>query len=102
MRRAATPRAQPSEPLRPDDDDIAELAAAVARTGFPDPVRARAERELRKIRRASEASPEAAGARSYLDWLLALPWSERTDDVVDVAHAASVLDEDHFGLEEVK
>jgi ATP-dependent Lon protease len=59
-------------------------------------------REVRKLRRMSPLSPEATVGRNYLDWMLTLPWSERTDDVLDVHHARRVLDEDHFGLEEVK
>ena len=59
-------------------------------------------REVRKLRRMSPLSPESTVARNYVDWLLALPWTERSDDVLDVAHARRVLDEDHYGLEEVK
>ena len=47
-------------------------------------------------------SPESTVGRNYLDWLLAVPWSERTDDILDIEHARRVLDEDHYGLEEVK
>ncbi|MGQ0712226.1 MAG: endopeptidase La [Gemmatimonadaceae bacterium] len=83
-------------------DDFDELEAAIGRKGFPDPVKARAERELRKLRRTPSLSPEAAVARNYLDWLVALPWTERSDDAIDVARAREVLDEDHHGLEEVK
>ncbi len=85
-----------------DADDLDELQKAIASRQFPDAVRARAERELRKLRRTSPVSPEATVGRNYLDWLVALPWDERTDDVLDVAHARRVLDEDHYGLEEIK
>ena len=57
---------------------------------------------MRKLRRMSPLSPESTVARNFVDWILALPWTERTDDVLDVAHARRVLDEDHYGLEEVK
>jgi ATP-dependent Lon protease len=50
----------------------------------------------------SPLSPEAGVIRGYIEWILGLPWTERTDDVVDVAHARRVLDEDHHGLEDVK
>ena len=50
----------------------------------------------------SPLSPESTVARNFIDWIVALPWNERTDDVLDVAHARRVLDEDHYGLEEVK
>ncbi|MFN2563568.1 MAG: LON peptidase substrate-binding domain-containing protein, partial [Gemmatimonadaceae bacterium] len=85
-----------------DGDDLEELEAQLERRGLPDPVKARAARELRRLRRTSPLSPEAAVSRNYLDWIAALPWTERTDDVLDVAHARRVLDEDHYGLEEVK
>ena len=85
-----------------DEDDFAELEAQVAKKALPEQAQQRAQRELRKLRRMSPMSPEATVSRNYLDWLLALPWKERTDDVLDVAHARVVLDEDHFGLEEVK
>jgi ATP-dependent Lon protease len=85
-----------------DADDLDELAAAVAAAGLPDAARSRAERELRRLRQMSPLSPEASVVRTYLDWLLAVPWSARTDDVLDVVHAARVLDDDHYGLAEVK
>ncbi len=85
-----------------DGDDLDELESQLAARQLPEPVRARATRELRKIRRTSPLSPEAAVARNLIDWVLALPWTERTDDVLDVTHARAVLDEDHYGLEEVK
>jgi ATP-dependent Lon protease len=85
-----------------DGDDVADLQAAVAAKGLPEAVQARALREVRKLRRTSPLSPEATVSRNYLDWVLALPWTERTDDVLDVAHAREVLDADHFGLEDVK
>jgi ATP-dependent Lon protease len=85
-----------------ESDDFDELEAAITRKGFPETVRARADRELRKLRRTPSLSPEAAVARNYLDWLVALPWTERSDDAIDVTHAREVLEEDHHGLEEVK
>jgi ATP-dependent Lon protease len=85
-----------------ESDDFDDIAEQITRKGFPEAVKARAERELRKLRRMSPMSPEATVGRNFIDWLLALPWTERTDDVLDVAHARRVLDEDHYGLEEVK
>jgi ATP-dependent Lon protease len=69
---------------------------------MPEAVKVRARREARRLRRLSPLAPEAGVVRSYVEWILALPWTERTDDVVDVAHARRVLDEDHHGLEDVK
>ncbi|HEX6315183.1 MAG TPA: endopeptidase La [Gemmatimonadaceae bacterium] len=83
-------------------DDLDGLAQQIALKGFPEAARARAERELRKLRRTSPMSPESTVGRNYIDWLLSLPWTERTEDVLDVEHARRVLDEDHFGLDEVK
>lgn len=85
-----------------DADDLDGLAEQIAAKGFPDAARARAERELRKLRRTSPMSPESTVGRNYIDWMLSLPWTERTEDVLDVDHAGRVLDEDHFGLDEVK
>ncbi len=88
--------------LGQEDDDVAELEADVARRNLPEVVRARAQREIRKLRRTAPMSPETTVGRNYLDWLLSVPWTERTDDVLNVDHARRVLDEDHYGLEEVK
>jgi ATP-dependent Lon protease len=88
--------------LGTEDDDLAELEAALAARQLPAAAQARVDRELRKLRRMSPMSPEATVTRNYLDWVAALPWSQRTDDVLDVAHARQVLDEDHTGLEPVK
>jgi len=83
-------------------DDTDELAATLEAKSLPEPVLARARRELRRLKRLSAMSPESGVARTYLDWIAALPWTERTDDVLDVARARMVLDEDHYGLEDVK
>jgi ATP-dependent Lon protease len=85
-----------------DGDDTDELAAQLEAKGLPEPVLLRARRELRRLRRLSSMSPESGVARTYLDWIAALPWKERTDDVLDVTHARQVLDEDHYGLDDVK
>ena len=85
-----------------EDDDLADLEAQVEKRGLPESVQARVTREIRKLRRTSPLHPEHTVSRNFVDWVLALPWTERTDDVLDVAHARRVLDEDHYGLEEVK
>jgi ATP-dependent Lon protease len=85
-----------------DADDSGELERQIEARKLPDAVKTRAMRELRKLRRMSPLSPESTVARNFIDWILALPWTERTDDVLDVAHARRILDEDHYGLEEVK
>ncbi len=85
-----------------EGDGFEELETAIERKRLPEQARERAFRELRRLRRMSPLSPEASVGRGYLDWLLALPWSERTDESVDLGRAQAVLDEDHFGLDEVK
>jgi ATP-dependent Lon protease len=85
-----------------EQDDLAELEAQLNARQLPAQARARADRELRRIRRMSPMSPEASVARNYVEWIAALPWSERTDDVLDVTRARVILDEDHYGLDEVK
>ena len=85
-----------------DADDLAELEKQLAAKSLPDPVKARAIRELRRLRRMSPMSPESTVARGFLDWIVALPWSERTTEHPDVARAREALDADHHGLEDVK
>jgi ATP-dependent Lon protease len=85
-----------------DDDDLAELDAQVEARGLPEAVKARVAREIRKLRRTSPLHPEHTVSRNFVDWILALPWGTRSDDILDVAHARRILDEDHYGLEDVK
>ena len=85
-----------------ETDDVGELERQIEARKLPDAVRTRVLREVRKLRRMSPLSPESTVARNFVDWIIALPWNERTDDVLDVSHARRVLDEDHYGLEEVK
>lgn len=85
-----------------DGDELADIEAEIKRRALPEPVQARAQRELRKLRRTAPMSPETTVGRNYLDWLLGVPWTERTDDILDIDHARRVLDEDHYGLVEVK
>jgi ATP-dependent Lon protease len=85
-----------------DTDDAGELEAALQAKSLPEPVRTRVQRELRKLRRMPPTSPEYAVSRNFLDWIQALPWDERTTEMLDVAHARTVLDEDHYGLQDVK
>ena len=79
-----------------------ELEAQLIAAQLPEAVLTRARREVRKLRRMAPLSPEATVSRTFLDWVLALPWHERTADTLDVAHAREILDEDHYGLEDVK
>ncbi len=85
-----------------DGDEVQELEAQLVAAGLPEAVLTRARREVRKLRRMAPMSPEATVSRTFLDWVLALPWHQRTEDTLDVAHARTVLDADHYGLEDVK
>jgi ATP-dependent Lon protease len=85
-----------------DNDDFAELEAQVKKKTLPPAVEERTLRELRKLRRMPPMSPEFTVARNFVDWIVAIPWTERTDEVLDVAHARAILDADHYGLDEVK
>ncbi len=74
----------------------------IADAGMPDAVRQQAERELDRLERMGEQNAESAMIRTYLDWLLAVPWSKRSEERLDPAHARTVLDADHEGLDDVK
>ena len=85
-----------------DSDDFAELDAQIRKKALPPIVEERTLRELRKLRRMPPMSPEFTVARNFVDWIVSIPWTERTDEVLDVAHARAILDADHYGLDEVK
>ena len=85
-----------------DGDDFSELEAQVRKKSLPTVVEERTLRELRKLRRMPPMSPEFTVARNFVDWIVSIPWTERTDEVLDVAHARAILDADHYGLDEVK
>jgi ATP-dependent Lon protease len=85
-----------------DGDDFAELEAQVRKKALPASVEERTLRELRKLRRMPPMSPEFTVARNFVDWIVSIPWTERTDEVLDVPHARAILDADHYGLDEVK
>jgi ATP-dependent Lon protease len=89
--------------LGEDEGSVAEeYRAKIAEAGMPEAVEAQAERELTRLEKIGEASPESQVIRTYLDWLLAVPWSQRSEERLDPRHAREVLDEDHAGLEDVK
>ncbi len=82
--------------------DLEELAQALAAKNLPVEVQSRAEKELRKLSQMNMMSAEATVVRNYLDWIVALPWTEESDGAVDLQQAARVLDADHFGLRRIK
>ena len=85
-----------------DSDDFAELETQIRKKSLPKHVEDRTLRELRKLRKMPPMSPEFTVARNFVDWIVSIPWTERTDEVLDVAHARTILDADHYGLDEVK
>jgi ATP-dependent Lon protease len=82
--------------------EIEELRAKIDGAGMPDPVRKEALRELDRLSKMPVAAAEYTVSRTYVDWLVALPWAKRTDDSIDLRHTKQVLDADHSGLEKVK
>ncbi len=83
-------------------DVVAEYRRRIDEAGMPDAVRKEVERELGRLERTSEQNPEMGWIRTYLDWMLDMPWSKRTEDRFDVVEARRILDQDHTGLDDVK
>jgi ATP-dependent Lon protease len=90
------------EPQPEEDDELAELRTAITSTTMPEAVRTKATRELVRLTRMNPMSPEATVSRTYLDWLIAIPWSKRSPDRLDLTEAEESLDRDHYGLRKVK
>src|SRR5436305_12183304 len=89
--------------LGEDDGSVVdEYRTKIEEAGMPDDVREQAEKELGRVERMGEQSAESSVIRTYLDWLIAVPWSERSEDKLDPVHTREVLDADHAGLEDVK
>jgi len=89
--------------LGEDDASVVdEYRTKIAEAGMPDAAREQAERELRRFERMGEQSAESSMIRTYLDWLISVPWSQRSEDRLDPVEARRVLDEDHAGLDDVK
>jgi ATP-dependent Lon protease len=89
--------------LGEDDGSVVdEYRNKIAEAGMPDDVREQAEKELGRFERMGEQSAESSVIRSYLDWLISVPWAKRSDDRLDPVNTREVLDADHAGLEDVK
>lgn len=82
--------------------EVEELRNQLAAAGVPDSVKEKVEKEIDRLEKMPASSAEAGVIRNYIDWLLALPWTKRTEDVLDIAGAEAILDEDHYGLEKPK
>jgi ATP-dependent Lon protease len=88
-----------------DEDDasvVEEYRTKIEEAGMPEHAREQAEKELGRLERMGEQSAESSMIRSYLDWLIAVPWSKNSEEKLDPQHAREILDEDHAGLEDVK
>ncbi len=82
--------------------EMAELDKAIANAGMPKEVEDQARKELRRLQRMPEAAGEYGMVRSYLDWLIELPWKLPEEKPIDIAQARRILDEDHYDLEKIK
>jgi len=83
-------------------NEIQELEEKIAQKKMTEEARDKTEKELKKLKMMSPMSAEATVVRSYVDWMISLPWQEYTDDKLDIGDAERILDEDHYGLEKVK
>ncbi len=81
---------------------VDEYRTKIAEAEMPEAVREQAEKELGRLERLGEQTAESSVIRTYLDWLIAVPWSKRSDERLDPVHAREVLGRDHAGLEDVK
>lgn len=87
-----------------DDDqvEIEELKQKIEAAGMPPAVKEKAEHELHRLEKMSPMSAESTVSRTYLDWLVELPWSKKTEDKIEIEKASKILEEDHYGLEKPK
>jgi ATP-dependent Lon protease len=82
--------------------ELDELEEKIQSRGMGKEALQKAQKEIKKLRMMSQMSAEATVSRNYIDWLVSIPWQERTEDKLDITEAERVLDEDHYGLEKVK
>src|SRR6266849_49310 len=82
--------------------EVAELNEAIAKAQMPPEAESQARKEVRRYERMPEAAAEAGMVRSYLDWLIELPWGLPPEKIIDIPEARRILDEDHYGLEKIK
>lgn len=82
--------------------EVAELTAAIAKANMPPEADAHAKKELRRYERMPEAAGESGMVRTYLDWLIEVPWALPAEKPIDIKEARRILDADHFGLEKIK
>ncbi|EEM09423.1 ATP-dependent protease La 1 [Bacillus pseudomycoides] len=82
--------------------EVEELREKIEEAGMPEETKKAALKELDRYEKLPVSSAESGVIRNYLDWLLALPWTEATEDMIDLAHSETILNRDHYGLEKVK
>ena len=82
--------------------ELEELKKSIAEAGMPPEAEEQAQRELARLQRMPEGAAEYSMTRTYLDWLIAMPWSKVDPEQLDIERARAILDEDHYGLEKVK
>lgn len=82
--------------------DMADMAASIEKANMPEEVHIHANKELKRLGRMSESTAEYPMLRTYLDWMVELPWEIKTEDRIDIAKARKILDDDHYGLEKIK
>ncbi|HFJ9245750.1 endopeptidase La [Bacillus anthracis] len=82
--------------------EVEELRAKIEQSGMPEETMKAALKELDRYEKLPASSAESGVIRNYMDWLLALPWTDATEDMIDLAHSEEILNKDHYGLEKVK
>jgi ATP-dependent Lon protease len=88
--------------VEPEQAEASMLRDRVAKADLPDEVRSEVDRELKRLERLPPAAPDYNVIRTYVEWILDLPWKVSTEDVLDLKHAREVLDEDHYDLDDIK
>ncbi len=84
------------------EEDIAQYREKLQKLELPEEVHTKIEKELDRLSKVSQGSPEVGVSKTYLDWIFDLPWNSETTDNLDIKHAREILEEDHYGLKKVK
>ncbi len=85
-----------------EQNELAELRTALEGAGLPEEALTQARKELKRLEQMPESSGESSMVRTYLDWMVSLPWAKLDEENIDIARARQILDEDHFGLTKIK